>query len=326
MNAIEFEHVPCNFCNHTGFETIYNTEDNIYKAVPGTFPIVRCTKCGLVYERIRPTFETIHFAYPEFYTTDMLKSSRTGLIRQKLEHFAYSTIMKRRIKILSKRVKLEQTSKVLDIGCSHGDFLEALYRTRNCKVYGLEISQKDIDFIKAERPYISICNEDIMHIRSLPEKSFDLITLYHVLEHLHDPKKVLEKVNTLLNTGGKLIISTQNFNSLSRRLLRKRWPLNDSPRHLYHFTLRTLTMYLEAAGFTVLKKHFYSDSFPSLGIMLTANYLTNNKNKGSLVTLLLTVLLLPLDILSIAFHGTCNFSVVAKKIQEKNTEVKAGLH
>ena len=82
--------------------------------------------------------------------------------------------------------------------------------------------------------------------------------MYHVLEHLHDPREALSKAYQLLKRGGLLVVAVPNFDSLQARIFRQRWYHLDAPRHLYHFTPHTLKMLLHEVGFKVLETRWFS--------------------------------------------------------------------
>ena len=99
-----------------------------------------------------------------------------------------------------------------------------------------------------------------------PDSFFDVITMYHVLEHLYDPREALSKAYQLLRSEGLLVVAVPNFDSLQARLFRQRWYHLDAPRHLYHFTPRTLKMLLHKAGFKVLETRWFSIEHDWAGI------------------------------------------------------------
>jgi SAM-dependent methyltransferase len=87
---------------------------------------------------------------------------------------------------------------------------------------------------------------------------FDTVIIWHVLEHLHDPRGVLEEIHRILRPGGKLIVAVPNLSSLQARWTGPAWFHLDLPRHLYHFSLRSLEELIERAGFEVESAHHFS--------------------------------------------------------------------
>jgi len=86
-----------------------------------------------------------------------------------------------------------------------------------------------------------------------PEKSFDVITMWHVLEHFPDPKKVLQKVSRMLKDDGLLLVGIPNYDSFDRRVIREDWNGIEIPLHLYHFTPVSIKNLLNIAGFNCMR-------------------------------------------------------------------------
>jgi len=99
-----------------------------------------------------------------------------------------------------------------------------------------------------------------------PDRFLDVITMYHVLEHLHNPREALSKAYQLLKSGGLLVVAVPNLDSLQARIFRQRWYHLDAPRHLYHFTPRTLEMLLHEAGFKIVEIRWFSVGYDWAGI------------------------------------------------------------
>ena len=97
---------------------------------------------------------------------------------------------------------------------------------------------------------------------------FDVVVMFEVIEHLFDPRLVLEQVQRLLRPGGTLVLSTPNFNALSRFALGNSWAVLSPAEHLYYFTRDSLRALLQAAGFNTTR--FYND-FSGWGTFETMN-------------------------------------------------------
>ena len=141
----------------------------------------------------------------------------------------------------------------LDIGSATGVFLGRL-RDKGWEVWGVEPG------VEAGQASIALLGLDPDRVRlttleeaDFPSETFDLVTMSHVLEHLHDPLAALKKVNTWLKPTGRLKLWCPNYDSLERRIFGRYWLGLDVPRHLYHFTPASLAALLATAGFVPLK-------------------------------------------------------------------------
>lgn len=146
--------------------------------------------------------------------------------------------------ILKKQIKPK--SRLLDIGCGTGAYLSFM-KTKGFQVDGVENNSK------ARR----ICNENHLNVqadeKSFDPNSFDLITLWHVLEHLPNPEKSVLTYHQLLKKEGLLIIAVPNFESHDRFYYQEDWAALDVPRHRWHFTPRGLIKTIEEIGFERIK-------------------------------------------------------------------------
>jgi 2-polyprenyl-3-methyl-5-hydroxy-6-metoxy-1,4-benzoquinol methylase len=142
---------------------------------------------------------------------------------------------------ISKKVKLitnqteEQT--ILDVGCGTGDFLLAC-KNKNWQVTGIEPNTKARRLAEQKLPMVSIFS-DIKNIE-LTEK-FDIITLWHVLEHIPDLDEYINRLKKFLKPNGRLIIAVPNYKSYDARYYGKFWAAYDVPRHLWHFSQKSIS-------------------------------------------------------------------------------------
>ena len=138
---------------------------------------------------------------------------------------------------------------LLDIGCGTGEFL-AYCRKGGYTVTGVEPNERARNFaITENRIQVSETLEGL----GKPEGTFDCITLWHVLEHVHDLDAYMETIKKLLCTDGTLVIAVPNSNSWDAEKYKEFWAAYDVPRHLYHFTSGTMKELANRKGFDVEK-------------------------------------------------------------------------
>ena len=140
-----------------------------------------------------------------------------------------------------------RTGRTLEVGCGAGHFLTAA-EAAGFEAWGTEIAISALDRLRARGFRVLAGNLPDLQ---LPADHFDAVILFEVLEHLDDPLTYLLEARRVVRQGGALLLTTPNFNSLSRRLLGHRWRVVD-PEHLILFTPRGLRIALERAGFRIV--------------------------------------------------------------------------
>jgi SAM-dependent methyltransferase len=247
------EYVNCNHCGLDDPQVFFKKKDK-FGITEDEFNVVECRKCGLLYVNPRPTQEETGRFYPETYSwkeTLEADSSLTKWVRKLEKGYRYHLLKDE----VSKVVKLTGRSfgKLLDIGCGTGDRLD-VFRSIGFETYGVETSDS-ADYAK-EHLKLNVLKRDLF-LAHFPDHFFDLVTLYNVLEHTHDPMRVCKEVERILKKGGFLIIQVPNRDSLQCKFFKKRWAAFDVPRDLYYFRTETISSLLKKIGFKILKiDHF----------------------------------------------------------------------
>jgi 2-polyprenyl-3-methyl-5-hydroxy-6-metoxy-1,4-benzoquinol methylase len=136
--------------------------------------------------------------------------------------------------------------RLLDFGCGAGLFLQRMHN-RGWQAVGLDLSAKVVQYVREELKLPALVGT--LPNPVLPPGSFDLVTLWHSLEHVHRPLETLCEVNNLLAPGGKVLVAVPNIDSAPFRWFGSAWYGLDLPRHLTHFTPATLRKMLDRAGF-----------------------------------------------------------------------------
>ena len=162
----------------------------------------------------------------------------------------FENIFRKRFKLIKSHSR-GGISTVLDIGCSNGVFLD-LFTDR--ETWGIEPSGSGEIARKKGHKIIKDYFENLPAGRQeqLPNDYFDLVILNHTLEHMDNPKKIIEKINILLKKGGIVFIDVPNFGSLLSKILGKKWPYLLPKEHKSQFTKESLTKLLQENGFDIL--------------------------------------------------------------------------
>jgi len=169
----------------------------------------------------------------------------------------YQTVKKyslwKKVRLIQKYRTGEKT--LLDVGAGTGDFLLAA-KDKDWDIEGIEPNQ-DAKIRAQEKGIELFASLDL-----LSNNKYDIITLWHVLEHLPNLEEQIKKLVTLLNEKGTLIIAVPNFNSYDAKYYKKNWAAYDVPRHLWHFSKEAMEKLFAYHGMSVIKvKPMIFDSF-----------------------------------------------------------------
>jgi len=201
-------------------------------------PVFRCS-CGLVYAPQAPS-TTSAGAYAEGYYHGQVYADYVG---------DRPAIHRNAARSLGELEQAVAGRRLLDIGCAHGFFLEAA-RARGWSVRGIEVSEYASEYARRELDLAVDTGSIVTPPADLG--TFDVVTLWDVIEHLERPDLALASVREHMDARGRIVITTGDYQSLLRRLTGRRWRLFSDPTHLFFFDERTLSRLLLAAGFEVL--------------------------------------------------------------------------
>ena len=237
------------------------------KFVDGRFTVMTCRDCGLVYVTPRLTGQALLDVYDEGYWKSSNPKQR-GYADYARESALYLKTFQKRMALVSRW--LPAKARILDVGCAAGYFLRVAQRHGH-DVHGVELSQaiavEAVNALGADRVHIGTLDDAVTAMDYRP-RSFDLVTLWDVVEHIPEPQPVLRRVRELLAPTGKLLLETQNVASRWARLLGPRWHHYKHDEHLYHFDPGTIRRLLDQCGFRVLQvSPRYAGKYVSFGFL-----------------------------------------------------------
>lgn len=248
---------PCNFCSHLQAEKFLTLTD-LRLNLPGSWDLMKCENCGLLIIDPQPGWEELSAHYPKDYHAYLLKGS-------KITAFLREFGLRNRVKSILRKVAV-QKGKLLDVGCATGDFLYAFQANSHWEVMGLEIVPEAASV--AREKGLAIIEKDLEEA-NLAHSTFDVITLWDVLEHMPNPAKVLQIGYDLLKPGGMLVLKCPDPAGREASLFKQSWIGYEAPQHLFGFPKMVLINKLKEVGFTQVNTAYtgsdYSAFFVSLG-------------------------------------------------------------
>jgi 2-polyprenyl-3-methyl-5-hydroxy-6-metoxy-1,4-benzoquinol methylase len=241
-NKLNMENLSsCPVCGNKNFSPFLQSSD--FFLTKEEFKIVRCINCGLKFVNPRPDESEIGRYYK---SSDYV--SHGG--KMNFLTFLYKTIRNSAIRKKYKIVKQHARGKnILDIGCGTGEFLDFCNK-KGFEVKGIEPAEKPRSFAQI-RYKLEVKEES--YLEDIVNPEFDIITMWHVLEHVHLLNERMNKIMEILKSDGTIIIAVPNCDSWDARYYGKFWAAYDLPRHLYHFSGDTMKILAQAHALKIEK-------------------------------------------------------------------------
>ena len=269
MTAIPTHRVArCAACGDDGVPLYAGLQDRLFGA-PGAWDMARCPTCALLWLDPSPDEDAIGAAYENYYTHSGVGA---GGLRARLQHWRNRYVGARLgyrptplepvltlagavypggdAELLRDALYLRAPgarNRLLEIGCGSGETL-AYLRSLGWNVTGLEVDPRAVEVAQARG--LSV-HAGQMAEAAFPDASFDVVVMVHVIEHVHDPRRLLGEVARVLAPGGLLRMLTPNTESLAHRRFGASWVSLDAPRHLHLFNARNLSRLACEAGLSV---------------------------------------------------------------------------
>jgi 2-polyprenyl-3-methyl-5-hydroxy-6-metoxy-1,4-benzoquinol methylase len=263
---ILYDSCPC--CGQKRIAPVLSATD--YTVSHEVFEIWACAACGLRFTQAVPDADMIGRYYQsENYISH--SDTQVGIINKVYHKVRFRALVHKR-KIIE-RLSGKKNGTLLDIGCGTGAFLHTMQQS-GWQVTGLE---PDAATRQRAQQFYQLNVEPSEKLFSLPAKRFDVITMWHVLEHVHQLHGYLHQIKELSAPGGKLLIAVPNYTSHDQAVYQQYWAAYDVPRHLYHFSPHSMQVLLSQHAMKIdrLLPMWYDSFYVS---MLSEGYKTGKSH------------------------------------------------
>lgn len=250
INKVHYTNCPV--CDSADINPLLTVKD--HSVSKKEFVIWQCGNCSLRFTQDVPDETSIGKYYQ---SPDYISHSNTnkGLINKLYQKVRNYTLNQKANLIIGETVR---QGRILDLGAGIGAFLNTM-KQKGWEITGIE---PDKGARQQAKDLFNIGLNETNALSELPENSFDAITLWHVLEHVHQLHSYVERLEWLLKPNGKIFIAVPNYQSLDGSIYKSYWAAYDVPRHLYHFTPKSIRILMEKHGLKVISKRpMWFDSF-----------------------------------------------------------------
>jgi SAM-dependent methyltransferase len=235
----------CLVCGHTEFTKELTCKD--YVATGESFDLQRCESCGFLFTNPRPAPQEIG----PYYQSDRYVSHAGNKRGFSFMYKVYDWVRDYSINKKLAHIKTyHKKGALMDLGCGLGYFLDGVVKDGTFEALGVDISDDAIDYVKNRFGY-HVKNES--QLNSITPHLFDVITQWHVLEHVHLLNERMQQLKSLLKADGTMFIAVPNSDSWDARHYKQFWDGYDVPRHLYHFNRKSFNLLMEKHGFKVVE-------------------------------------------------------------------------
>ena len=250
MNRIHYTHCPV--CNSSQINPLLTVKD--HSVSKEEFVIWQCAECSLRFTQDVPAEDSIG---PYYASQDYISHSNTdkGLV-SKLYQKVRKFTLAQKAKLIIHHTK--EKGRILDIGAGIGAFLSVM-KEKSWEIKGIE---PDFTARQNAKSLFGLELDEPSSLYSLDHKTYDAITLWHVLEHVHQLHDYVEQLKNLLTKEGKIFIAVPNYTATDATAYKNFWAAYDVPRHLYHFTPKAIEKLIQSHGLKLIaKKPMWFDSF-----------------------------------------------------------------
>ncbi len=211
-----------------------------------TFDLCRCANCSFLFTNPRPAINEIAPYYQSNRYVSHAGSKQDFSFMYKVYDVVRDFSIKSKLKLIK---KYHASGNLMDLGCGLGYFLNGVHKDGVFVPTGVDVSEEAISYVKETFGY------DVQpetQLDNFPANSFDVITQWHVLEHVHLLNERMQQLKRLLKPNGTLFIAVPNSNSWDAKHYKEFWDGYDVPRHLYHFNQKSFGLLMEKHGFKIV--------------------------------------------------------------------------
>jgi SAM-dependent methyltransferase len=272
VNTTIFETVACYSCGSSASDPFITAQDD-YTGKPGRFTFVSCRQCGMRYQNPRLTVDAVKGYYDSEYIAHRRKSDwgiLTGFFNWVMDRHD-----RQKDKCVTQYVSLDAESEVLDVGCAVGTFLQKIRARHGSRVTGVDF--KDLGASPTLEGVEFHCG--LFYEQGLARDRFDLVTMWHFLEHDYDPMRTLRTAHEVMKPDGTLIIEVPRLDSMTFRIFGRRWPGLQAPQHTVLYDRGSLLAMVRKAGFEVVDYRPYG-AFPAFFYFFAGAAFTLLRGKG----------------------------------------------
>jgi SAM-dependent methyltransferase len=239
------EHLSyCLVCGKKNLQKELTCKD--FVASGENFDLYRCADCTFLFTNPRPGIQEIGPYYQSDRYVSHAGNKKDFSFMYKVYDIVRDYSINKKLKLIK---KYHRQGNLMDLGCGLGYFLDGTVKDKSFEATGVDISEEAITYVKNKFGY------NVLHepeLDKLPAHHFDVITQWHVLEHVHLLNERMQQLQRLLKPNGTLFIAVPNSNSWDAKHYKSFWDGYDVPRHLYHFNQQSFKQLMEKHGFRVV--------------------------------------------------------------------------
>lgn len=361
--VLQLERISCPLCNSPNTKLVQTARDNLC-GIPGEFSVERCAVCQHLFMNPRPVMECLAACYPANYgphqSTPVLAADLNTDDRQhgtkvserskrplylRVLPLRYVPGLKRLYewlmedlsqpvpqvpapvsgadKAVASEMQSPGTHRALEVGCATGQYLVRLQQA-GWEVTGIEPGEKPAAVAKEAGLNVQ-CG--LLESCELQPESFDLAAAWMVIEHVPNPRQTLQNIQEVLKPGGTFLFSIPNAGCWEANFFGKNWYVLELPRHLHHFTTKSIQRLLEETGFidvSITHQRNVSNVVGSLALMLLSKWPNSRVGRKLLAypdtpTLALKLLLAPIAHLLARIHQGGRLTISARRSLARTT-------
>ena len=275
---MEFIEKSCRWCGEEKYDVVVKGPD-LLTGLPGSFQFVKCNNCGLLRQNPYLNWKYLMKYYPDDYSS---YQPQVPDVTSKQRQFDKRYGLWKRVKLVS---KYKPTGKWIDVGAGTGRVLQEAMRWETWDLMGIEPVERAAEYIKIKTG-LQVFGDRLEKFSGY-ENTFDIVTMWDVLEHFEDPIMAINKVREILRENGIYVFSIPNIKSWDLRVFKNYWVGYDLPRHLHLFSDVFLSTIMKKKGFKIIEKKCIAGSHGAL--MLDLLFLSRASKKSKLLEVVTSI-------------------------------------